>query len=180
MFSLALSLSGNREIKFLSWLNDARGIALPSGLGFSIKPPHALVNSLSKTLNGLSQNGCKEPMQGLNYVYVELKREALKPENRRAGLMESGANTFPPFQSYFRLSPSAWSPLQGLSVLFVSQCVQSLSECICFWEPPFTFKGLNRPFTSLSTFPGLPGGKVCSSFVPDQHLSSRAVVARVV
>lgn len=55
-----------------------------------------------------------EPSQGLNHLSVELKREAPKPENRRAGLMESGANTFPPFQSYFRLSPSAWFPCRGL------------------------------------------------------------------
>lgn len=39
-----------------------------------------------------------------------------------------------------------------------------------FQGAPFTFKGLNRPFTSLSTFPESPHGKVCSSFVPDQHL----------
>lgn len=54
------------------------------------------------------------PSQGLNHLSVELKREALKPKNRRVGLMESGANTFPPFQSYFRLLPSAWFLCRGL------------------------------------------------------------------
>lgn len=36
--------------------------------------------------------------------------------------MESGANTFPPFQSYFRLSPSACFPRSGL-VYFLCVCV---------------------------------------------------------
>lgn len=92
-------------------------------------------------------------------------------------LMESGANTFPPFQSYFCLSPSACFPRSGL-VYFLCVCVpprvQSLSECVCFWEPPFTLKGLNRPFSRLSTFPGSPGGKSLLEFCSPPTLVSSA------
>lgn len=89
--------------------------------------------------------------------------------------MESGANTFPPFQSYFRLSPSACFPRRGL-VYFLCPPprVQSLSECICFREPPFTLKGLNRPFSRLSTFPGSPGGKSLLEFCSRPTLVSSA------
>lgn len=115
-----------------------------------------------------------EPSQGLNHLPAELKREALKPENRRARLIESGANTFPPFQSYFCLSPSACFPCRGLVYFLCPSRVQSLSECICFREPPFTLKGLNRPFSGLSTFPGSPHGKSLLEFCSRPTLVSSA------
>lgn len=84
-----------------------------------------------------------EPSQGLNHLSVELKGEALKPENRRDGLMGSGANTFPPFQSYFRLSPSACFPCRGL-VYFLCPCAYKVYQNAFVSESPIHFQRVKQ------------------------------------
>lgn len=128
------------------------------------------------------------------------------------GLMRCGQEPIPspPIFLFNIFFPSSFSlvysfsraPPAGFSVLFsVPVGIKSIRMRLFLLTPhtsshtltpfnpppppnPFTFKGLNSPFSGLSTFSG-PGlrkikKKVCTSFVRCRHLSPRPVVARVV
>lgn len=88
--------------------------------------------------------------------------------------MESGANTFPPFQSYFRLSPSACFARGGLVYFLCPPARTKSIRMHLFQGAPFTLKGLKRPFSRLSTFPGSPGGKSLLEFCSRPTLVSSA------
>lgn len=101
---------GDWEIKFLGdWMNDCHCQRNNTHFRLDILHQTAAYSCEQSVWDSkwAQSKWMLEPSQGLNHLSVVLKREASKPENRGAGLMESGANTFPPFQSYFRLSPSA-------------------------------------------------------------------------
>lgn len=110
-----------------------------------------------------------------------------KPENRGAAADGIWRKHIPTFPILFSSLAFCLLRSQRLSVLFVCAPpppappplrLQSPSECVCFWGPPLALKGLNRPFSRLSTFPGSPGGKSLLEFCsPPTLVSSPLLLA---